>query len=251
VESAQRHELVLQTLRERDRVAVAELAELTMCSAMTIRRDLETLERDGLLRRVRGGAVSSLTGEGAPFFVRGRQQVLAKRRIGARVAQLLDDGESVVLDGGTTVLEVARALGDIRLTVLPLSLHAVQVLGAHDRIRLVLPGGEIRRGELAFVGALTEHAFEVMRFDTLVLGVCGLTTRDGVTAHDLAEAQVKRAAVRASVRVVAAADGSKLGRTTFGRVCPISDIDVLCTDATAPEEQVADLRAAGVEVHVA
>jgi DeoR/GlpR family transcriptional regulator of sugar metabolism len=224
---------------------------LTECSEMTIRRDLETLERDGLLRRVRGGAVSMLTGEETPFFVRGRQQVQAKRRIGARVAQLLDDGESVVLDSGTTVLEVARALGDTRLTVLPLSLHIAQVLAAHDGVRLVLPGGEVRRGELAFVGALAEYAFEVMRFDTFVLGVCGVSARDGVTAHDLAEAQVKRAAVRASVRVVAAADGSKLGRTTFGRVCPISDVDVLCTDAAAPEEQVADLRAAGVEVHVA
>jgi DeoR/GlpR family transcriptional regulator of sugar metabolism len=227
---AWRHEQILRRLRGGERVAVGALAELVGASEMTVRRDLDVLEREGLLRRVRGAAVSMLSGEETPYAARSRQRLEAKRRIGAAVAGLLDDGETVVLDGGSTTLEVARKLTERRLTVLPLSLHAADALRGAEQVRLVLPGGDIRPGELSFVGPLTEHAFEVMRFDTMVLGSCGLSARNGVSAHDLAEGAVKKAAVEASARVVAAIDSSKFGRTAFGRVCPVRDIHVLVTD---------------------
>ncbi|GAB2993155.1 DeoR/GlpR family DNA-binding transcription regulator [Saccharothrix stipae] len=231
-------------------MAVGTLAGLVGASEMTVRRDLDVLEREGLLRRVRGAAVGMLTGEETPYAARSRQRLEVKRRIGAAVAALLDDGEAVVLDGGSTTVEVARVLIDRRMTVLPLSLHAADLLRGAEQVRLVLPGGDLRPGELAFVGPLTEHAFEVMRFDTVVLGSCGLSVRDGVSAHDLAEGAVKKAAVDASARVVAAIDSSKFGRTAFGRVCPVEAIDVLVTDSEAPEEEVARMRDAGVEVRL-
>ncbi|MCP2169455.1 DeoR/GlpR family DNA-binding transcription regulator [Goodfellowiella coeruleoviolacea] len=241
--------MILRALRERDRVPVTVLAELTGCSEMTIRRDLDVLERDGCLRRVRGAAVNMLTGEETPFPLRARQQVEAKRRLGAAVAGMLDDGETVVLDSGTTTLEVARSLADRRLTVLPLSLHGADALRPAERVRLVLPGGDLRAGELTFVGPLTEYALNTMRFDTVVLGCCGLTVRDGVTAHDLVEAQVKKAAVAASARVIAVLDHAKLVRTAFARVCAVAEVDVVVTDRDAPADQVDQLRQAGVEVH--
>ncbi|KAA2252976.1 DeoR/GlpR transcriptional regulator [Solihabitans fulvus] len=250
MDSAERYEVILRALRERERVAVGTLAELTGCSEMTVRRDLDALEREGLLRRVRGAAVNMLTGEETPYSARTRQRIEAKRRIGAAAAALVDDGESVVLDGGTTTLEAARALVDHRLTVLPLSLHGADALRAADQIRLVLPGGELRAGELSFVGPLTEHAFQVMRFDTMLLGCCALSVRDGVSAHDLAELAVKSAAITASARVIAAVDSSKLGRTAFGRVCPVDRLDIVVTDRDAAPEQVAAIREAGVEVHL-
>ncbi|MEV0681500.1 DeoR/GlpR family DNA-binding transcription regulator [Actinosynnema sp. NPDC050436] len=250
VDVARRHELILQSLRQGRRVGVGALAELVQASEMTVRRDLDVLERDGLLRRVRGAAVGMLTGEETPYAARARQRLEAKRRIGHAVAELLDDGETVVLDGGTTTLEVARRLTDRRVTVLPLSLHSVDVLRTADQVRVVLPGGELRPGELAFGGPLTLYAFQVMRFDTVVLGCCGLSAANGVSAHDLAEVAVKRAAVDASARVVAAVDSSKLGRTAFGRVCPAREVDVLVTDEDAPEDEVARLRKAGVEVRL-
>ncbi|CAL9404050.1 Glucitol operon repressor [Actinosynnema sp. ALI-1.44] len=247
---ATRHELILQRLRGGERVAVGALAELVGASEMTVRRDLDVLERDGLLRRVRGAAVSMLTGEETPYAARSRQRLEAKRRIGEAVADLLDDGETVVLDGGSTTLEVARRLTDRRLTVLPLSLHAADALRGAENVRMVLPGGDIRPGELAFVGPLTEYAFKVMRFDTMVLGSCGLSARDGVSAHDLAEGAVKKAAVDASARIVAAVDSSKFGRTAFGRVCGADEIDVLVTDRDAPQDEVERLRETGVEVRL-
>ncbi|GLZ33591.1 DeoR family transcriptional regulator [Lentzea sp. NBRC 105346] len=250
VDVAKRHELILRSLRRGNRVGVGELAELTGCSEMTVRRDLDQLEREGLLRRVRGAAVSMLTGEETPFAARSRQRLDVKRRIGLEVASLVDDGETVVLDGGSTTLEAGRLLASRRLTVLPLSLHGVDVLrGAHE-IRLVLPGGEVRPGELSFVGPLALAAFDLMRFDTMILSSCGLSARDGVSAHDLAESAVKKAAVLASRRVIAAVDSTKFGRAAFGRVCPASVIDVLVTDEDAPEDEVDALRAEGVEVRL-
>ncbi|RKT56307.1 DeoR/GlpR family DNA-binding transcription regulator [Saccharothrix australiensis] len=250
VDVAQRHELILQSLREHRRVGVGALARLVGASGMTVRRDLDALARDGLLRRVRGAAEGVPTGEETPFAARARQRLDVKRRIGAAVAALLDDGETVVLDGGSTALEVARRLTDRRLTVLPLSLHAVDVLRAADRVRLVLPGGDLRPGGLAFVGPLAEQAFRVVRFDTAVLGGCGFSARDGVSTHDLAEGAVKRAAVEASGRVVLAVDSSKFGRAAFGRVCGAREVDVLVTDEDAPEDEVARLRDEGVEVRL-
>jgi len=248
VESSERHEVILRALRDRDRVPVIELAELTGCSEMTVRRDLDVLERDGLLKRIRGGAVGMLTSEETPFPARTRHQAAVKQRIGAAVANLIDDGESLVVDGGTTALEVARCLVDRRLTVLPLSLHVVDVLRGSDRLRLVIPGGDVRPAEQSFTGPLTEHVFDVVRLDTAVIGCCGLTAHDGVSAHDLAEAQVKRAALAASARVIAAVDSSKFGRTAFGRVCPVTDLDIVVTDQDAPVEQIEKFRAQGVEV---
>lgn len=250
VEVAKRHELILQSLRRGERVSVGELAELTRCSEMTIRRDLDLLEREGLLRRVRGAAVGMLTGEETPYSARSRQRVDVKRRIGHEVASLIDDGETVVLDGGSTTLEAARLLVSRRLTVLPLSLHGIDALRGGTAIRLVVPGGDVRPGELSFVGPLTAHALDVMRFDTMILGSCGLSARDGVSAHDLAEGAVKKAAVEASARVIAAVDSSKFGRTAFGRVCAAVEIDVLVTDSDAPADEVATLRDQGVEVRL-
>ena len=250
MDGAKRHELILQSLRQGERVTVGALAELVGCSEMTVRRDLDTLERDGLLRRVRGAAVSMLTSEETPYAARSRQRVEAKRRIGAAVAELIDDGESIVIDGGSTTLEAAKLLTERRLTVVPLSLHVANALRAAERVRLVLPGGDLRPGELAFVGPLAEYALQVMRFDTMVLGSCGLSVRDGVSSHDLLEGAVKKAGVTASARVIAAVDSSKFGRTAFGRVCPIDSIDVLVTDVDAPVDEVAALRDAGVEVRL-
>ncbi|MCP2098694.1 MULTISPECIES: DeoR/GlpR family DNA-binding transcription regulator [Actinosynnema] len=248
VDVAQRHEVILGSLRHGGRVGVAEIAELVGCSEMTVRRDLDVLEREGLLRRVRGAAVGMLTGQATPYSARVRQRVEAKRRIGAAVAGMLDEGETAVLDAGTTTLEVARCLVDRRVTVLALSLHAVDLLRGSAEVRLLLPGGEVRAGEQAFTGPLTEHAFRVMRFDTVVLSSCGLSARDGVSAHDLGESAVKLAAVGAAGRVVAAVDSSKFGRTAFGRVCGVEEIDVLVTDVDAPGDEVARIRDAGVEV---
>jgi DeoR/GlpR family transcriptional regulator of sugar metabolism len=251
MDSADRIRAIMNALRVSDSVSVTELATTYGVSEMTIRRDLDELAQQGVVRRVRGGALSLLLrGEEPPFGVREREAVDAKRRIGAEVASLLADGEAVLLDGGTTVLEVARSVRDRRMTVLPLALQAAQELAGAPRVRLVLPGGELRQGEMNLVGPLTETSIKALRFDTAVIGCCGLSAEHGLTAYDLPEVAVKQAAIASARRVVVACDSGKFSRTAFGAVCRLDQIDVVVTDDGIPQDQHDALTAAGVAVRV-
>ncbi|MFF5205768.1 DeoR/GlpR family DNA-binding transcription regulator [Streptosporangium sp. NPDC000396] len=251
MESADRIRAIMSALRVNDTVSVTELAVEHAVSEMTIRRDLDELAQQGVVRRVRGGAVSLLLrGEEPPFGVRAREAIEVKRRIAAEVATLLTDGEAVLLDGGTTGLEVARAIRDRRLTVLPLCLQSAHELGTAPRIRLVLPGGEVRPGELNFTGPLTENAIRSLRFDTAIIGCCGLSAAHGMTAHDLSDVAVKQAAIASARRVVVATDSSKFTRTAFGAVCPLDRLDMVVTDDALPPAEHDALTAAGVIVRI-
>ncbi|GAU70562.1 DeoR family transcriptional regulator [Streptomyces sp. NBRC 110611] len=250
--SAERLKRITDAVREHGRSSVAELAQLTGASEMTIRRDLEVLAEQGVLERYRGGARSLLLrGEEPPFALRAQEGLEVKRRIAAEVAALVADGESVVLDGGTTCLEVARLLVHRRLTVMPLSLHAANALADAAQLTLLLPGGQPRRGELALTGPLTEASLAALRFDTAILGCCGLTATDGLTAYDLADAAVKRAAMASSRRVIAVAEAAKLSRTALAHVAPASALHAVVTDQAAPADATDALSAAGLTVRMA
>ncbi|MGI8335973.1 DeoR/GlpR family DNA-binding transcription regulator [Actinomadura scrupuli] len=251
MESSDRVAAILRALRVQDSVAVAELAAEHRVSEMTIRRDLDELAQQGIVRRIRGGAQSLLLrGDEPPFAAREREAADAKRRIGAEVAALLADGEAVLLDGGTTVLEVARALHDRRLTVVPLAMQPAHELTGGARIRLVLPGGEVRPGELNFHGPLTESSITSLRFDTTVIGCCGLSARHGLTAHDLPEVAIKQAAIASARRVIVACDSGKFSRTAFGAVCRLDRLDVVVTDDGIPPAEHDALTAANVAVRI-
>jgi DeoR/GlpR family transcriptional regulator of sugar metabolism len=239
---------MIELLQRDGQVEVARLAARFGTAEMTVRRDLDRLVAMGAARRVRGGATSLLMrGEELPFRMRTSEHNEAKRRIGVAVAAALQDGEAVVLDSGTTAVEVAHASVGRRLTVTPLSLHAVGVLSPSESIRLVIPGGEIRQGELAMVGPLALASIGALRFDTAVLSCCGLA--DGqITTHDLGDAAVKQAMLASSARVILAADASKFRRTAMALVGSTVMVDMVITDSAAPFEALDALRAAGVEV---
>ncbi len=250
VDTTDRTLSIIERLRASEHVTVPELATSTGCSEMTIRRDLDHLAEQGALRRVRGGAVSLLLrGESTPFALREHEATAAKRRIAAEVAELVSDGESVILDSGTTNLEVARALTGRRITAIPLDLHGANAL-ATAGANLLLPGGQTRPGDLSFVGHLTENSLRELRVDTVVLGCCGLSAEHGLTAHELTEVPVKQAAITSARRAIAACDGSKFTRTGLGHVCPITGLDLVVTDDGIPPETRATMEGAGVVVHV-
>ncbi|MEV5775692.1 DeoR/GlpR family DNA-binding transcription regulator [Streptomyces antimycoticus] len=248
--NADRHGLIAKVVRDSGRATVQELAELTGASEMTIRRDLDTLAAQGVLERVRGGARTLLLrGEGPPFALRAHEAVEAKRRIAAEICALLVDGESVLLDSGTTCLEVARLLRERPVTVMPLSLQAIRLLAeTPDPATLVVPGGQPRAAEGALTGPLTLASLAALRFDTAVIGCCGLTAADGLTAYDLDDAAVKKAGIASARRVIAAADGSKLGHTAYAHVGPAALVHTLVTDTTAAAEEVTALEAGGTVV---
>lgn len=231
-----RRAAILRALDATGRVAVSELRQMTLVSDMTIRRDLVALEREGLLKRARGGAVSvtSLSYE-PPYIIRKDTNASAKARIGKRVASLLREGETVILDVGTTAVEVARALkGRQNLTVLTSNLRAAAILADEPGIVLLLTGGKTRNRERSLVGHLATRAFEDLVFDVFVMGAAGVHQEFGVTDYNVDEAQVKRAAVGASQRRIVSADSSKLGKVAFAKLCDLGQIDTIVTDDASP-----------------
>jgi DeoR/GlpR family transcriptional regulator of sugar metabolism len=249
VNATERISQLVETLRREGRIDIAAAAVEFGTAEMTIRRDLDQLVARGIARRVRGGAVNLLMrGEELPFTMREVEAVDSKRRIAAAVAELIADGEAVGLDSGTTVMATAQALRGRRLTVMPLSLHAAMAFTASTSVRLIMPGGEARPGELAMVGPLALASIAALRFDTVVLGCCGVSPEGHLMAHDLGDAEVKRALLASARRSVLAIDGAKFGQTALAVVCDVADVDLVVTDTTAPQAAIAALEAAGVEV---
>lgn len=251
--SSSRQTKVLQILETEERVQVVELARQFGVSDMTVRRDLEVLEQQGAINRVHGGAVRAQSRSyEPPFAVRLARSHDAKRRIAAVAASLLRKGETVILDAGTTTLEVARALrGGPDLRVLTMSLHGANLLQDQPQITLMTCGGVVRFGEHSLTGAMAERAFLDFSFDTYFMSAGGIDTEMGVTEYNPEDAAVKRAAFANARRRIAVVDGSKIGTTAFARVCAIGDLDMIITDRSAAETKLEEFRAAGTEVMLA
>jgi DeoR/GlpR family transcriptional regulator of sugar metabolism len=247
---SERRQAVLRRLTTRGEVGFADLAEEFGVSEMTIRRDLESLEADGLARRVRGGAISVVSSSyEPPFAVRATTASEAKTAIGVTAAGLVNDGDTVIVDVGTTTMELARALHGRRgLTVVTASLPIAVELGNDPDVRVLVTGGQVRSGELSLAGGMAEDAFGALNCDLAFIGVAGVCATPGLTEYNPDDARVKRAAIAAARRSVVLADSSKLGRVAFATVAPLSAVDAVVTDAPAVHQAVSELVAAGAEV---
>jgi DeoR/GlpR family transcriptional regulator of sugar metabolism len=244
----ERQSAILDLLRSHGRVLANDLSQAFDVSADTIRRDLRELDERGLLRRVHGGALPR-HGDAAPFASRARRAPAAKASIARRAAQLVSDGQVVILDGGTTTLEVARALSpELRATVITTSPPVAVALSEHPGLEIAVIGGTLRHDALVTVGAGTVDALRMIRADVVMLGVCGLHPEIGVTTDDLEEARVKAEMIDGAAEVVALADHDKLGTAMAARVAPIEAITTLVTDSDASDASFAPYRDAGIQV---
>lgn len=244
----ERRTLILDRLRTEGRVLAADLSAELDVSSDTIRRDLRELDAAGLVRRVHGGALPR-HGDASPFAARARRAPEAKASIARRAAACVADGQVVVLDGGTTTLELARALrDDLRASVITVSPPIALALADHPGVEVTVVGGTLRRNALVTVGATAVEALRVIRADVVFLGVCGLHPEIGVTTEDLEERHVKAAMIDGAAEVVALADHDKLGTAMPVVVAPMRAVTQLVTDADAEESALAPYRALGIEV---
>jgi len=241
---------MLELLETEGELKVAELSSRFSISEMTVRRDLEVLEREGILKRVRGGAIGATSRSyEPPFALRAGRNAEVKKRIGAAVARMISDGETVIIDVGTTALAVAEALKDRRgLTIVTPSLRAAWLLADNAELRVMVTGGIVRPVERSLVGPLSDKAFENLYCDTYIMGIGGIDVDAGFTEFNLDDARVKQEAMRYSRRCVAVADATKLGRVAFARVAGLDQVDALVTDGGADGAKVRGLREAGLEV---
>lgn len=247
----ERRDLILERLTTGGRVLAAHLSDELGVSQDTIRRDLRELDEAGMLRRVHGGALPR-QGDRTPFAVRARRAPEAKQSIARRAAACVCDGQIVMLDGGTTTLELARALGDdLSATVVTPSLPVALALADHPRVEVSLVGGRVRRSALVSVGAGAVRQLEGIRADVVFLGVCGLHPESGVTVQDGDERDTKAAMIAGAAEVYGLADHDKLGTALPFVVAPLTAVTHLITDRQASKAALAPYRDAGIEVLLA
>jgi DeoR/GlpR family transcriptional regulator of sugar metabolism len=250
VTTGERRRRIEGLLAHRGEVVIGRLAGEFDVSEMTIRRDLESLEDAGVARRVRGGAIATVSrGYEPPFAARATADRPAKAAVAAAAGRLLADGDTAILDVGTTTLELARCLRGRRgITIVTPSTPAALELANEPNMRVVLTGGIVRPGELSLVGDFAERAFDELNCDTVFLGVGGVHPERGFTEYNLDDARVKRAALRAARRCVVLADATKLERVCLATIAPLAQADVLVTDADPDHPALGAARDAGVEV---
>lgn len=251
-----RQALIVEYLATHGEVTVADLCKRFETSDMTIRRDLAEMDRAGMLRRVHGGAISAQgRAYEPPFTLRSTQERSVKDAIAARALSFIDDGDSIALDVGSTVLALAPLLTERRgLTILtssiPVAQHIIESMSLGRDCRLIITGGETRPGELSMVGDLAQRAYREYHVDKAFLGIGGVSLDDGLSDYNVEDALVKRELLKSANNVYVLAHGAKFGRTTFATVGSLDHVDAFVTDRTAPGDVLAGLADRGHEVHV-
>lgn len=234
----------------RHRVArVNDLCRILGASPASVRRDLTDMEKRGLIHRVHGGAVANETRLDEPLFD-DKASIAAreKQRIAKAALEYVKPGDSVFLDGGSTVLALARLIHEMtRLTVVTNSLRIASLLSGAGP-RLIVAGGELRRLSQTFTGSLTRPLLDVLHIDAAFMGTIGFSTKDGLTTTDPGEAHTKSLVMSHAGRVILMADSSKFQKTSFVKFGDINDVDVLVTDTGLPQSAAREIRNAGAKV---
>ena len=252
-----RRRTIVELVQESGSKTVPELCELFDVSEMTIRRDLRDLDREGALRRVHGGAVSSLgRSYEPPFTIRSTRNAEIKRAIGQKAAELIVDGDSIALDVGTTTLEIAQALqGKHNLTIitasLPIANEIVSNLSLTSEVRLILTGGIVRSGELSMIGEIAARTYAEFHVDKAFIGVGGISFEDGLTEYNIEDAVVKKPLIQNAHRRIVVTESTKIGRTTFTTIAPLTVVDTIITDSQISAQSLGRFEELGIEVLVA
>ena len=247
-----RRERIVEQVQRDGSVRVADLAVRFDVSEVTIRSDLVILEREGRLLRDRGGALA----KGNHHFVtsllgvdqRASLHLDKKRRIGASAAQRVSPGDAILIDAGTTAVEIARRLTHLSpLTIVTNALNVALELGAAAGQRLILLGGTFNRESSSTVGSLTEQNLAELSVQKLFLGTQAMNA-DGLTDSTMEIAQAKRAMIRSARQVILVTDSSKWDTSSLTKVAPLTEIDTIITDSDLPEEARAQIEALGIEL---
>ena len=241
---------IIDVVNRDGKARVEDLAALFNVSSVTIRSDLSFLESNGYVVRSHGAAIPN-TGVVAELTVheKRRHNPDIKTRIGQAAAKLINSGDTVILDSGTTAKEIASSLKSIgSAVVMTNGLDVAMELASAPGIEVLMPGGILRKNALSFSGPQAEQGLKNYCFDKLFLGVDGFDLRAGITTHNEQEASLNRLMCDISEQVIAVADSSKFGKRSCHMIREFGKIDILVTDSGIPDEYVEGLRDMKVEV---
>jgi DeoR family transcriptional regulator of aga operon len=247
-EERRRH--ILEILTRDGRVLVVDLAKQFHTSQVTIRKDLDILQAHGRIHRSHGGALPARESALEDPTLREKEKLhrTEKLHIAAAAARMVQEGQVVILDSGTTTTAIARALRDFQnLTIITNAVNIAAELSGSS-LEVILTGGTLRKNSFSLVGPIAEETLRRLNADILFLGVDGFDVQHGLTTPNLLEAKVNRAMMDVARVVVAVCDSSKFGRRTLSSIAPTSGVHHLITDRGIPKPDLATLKKAGVQV---
>ena len=246
----ERRSNILELLQEQKSVMVTDLSLRFKVTEETIRRDLEKLEKEGLLKRTYGGAVvKDVTQSDLPFKVREVKNMEGKLRIGAKVAELIEDGDSLMLDSSSTALYVAKSIKNKkRLTVITNCYNIVLELSGAKDFRIICTGGTLNANAMSFVGHSAENFVQGYNADKAIVSCNGMDISKGITDSNEMEAEVKKSMAESSKKTFLAVDSTKFNKVSFIKLMEYDKVDCIITDKQLPQEWEKMLKNRGIEI---
>ncbi len=246
----ERRRAILEILNREGRVLVIDLARRFETSQVTIRKDLEALHAHGLIHRTHGGGLPAREGALEDPTLREKEKLHHKEKlhIAAAAAKMVQEGQVIILDSGTTTTEIARALRNFKtLTIVTNAVNIAAELSGTE-VDVILTGGTLRKNSFSLVGPIAEETLRRLNADVLFLGVDGFDVHYGLSTPNLLEAKVNRTMVEVAKRTIAVCDASKFGRRSLSLIAPPTALHEVITDRSAPKADVRALKKIGIEV---
>ncbi len=251
---SERHQKIYELLRKHKNLSIDRLSSILEISKMTVRRDLDRLIKKGIVQRVHGGAIISRTNEyEPPYLIRSLEMMQEKQMIGRLAASLIKDNAVIIVDIGSTLLELIRNIPENNnITVITNWIPvAVELSKKRGLFNLVLVGGKVFTDELSIVGGYPEEMLKDFNADIVFLGVGGISDKFGITDFNMDEVQVKKQMINSSREVIVLADHSKFGRIAPIKITDIKSIDKIITDDGLKEEDKINIERFDTEVIIA
>jgi DeoR family transcriptional regulator, aga operon transcriptional repressor len=253
-DTVDRREKILKLIAENGKVYVHELSDLFTVSEVTIRNDLDQLEKKNHLIRARGGALKleKLVSLDFNLSDKHRLHYAEKVRIGKKAASLIHDSETIILDSGTTTAEIAKNLATIRnISVITNAINIVNILVQYPAINVIMPGGYLRQNSLSLVGPFAAKNLKNLYVDKAFIGVDGFDPALGAYTPNIEEAYLNEIMIDIAKEVILVADSSKFDRKSLTFICPVSSINIIVTDEGLSEANRKKLEDNGIQVLIA
>lgn len=244
----ERQREISSILHENGSVKVNELSEHFGVSEATIRRDLQEMDSKKLLKKTHGGAVKIQIINFEPSFIDKKDKKNEEKYfIGKAAASMINNGDTIILDSGTTTLELSKNITADDITVITNSIDIAAELSGKNNVKIILTGGVLRENTRSMVGYTCEEMLKNFRVDKAFIGANGISLIDGVTTPDITEAQVKKAMINSANKIIIVVDSSKFENVCFSVVCPITHVSTVVTSGDISKEIINDFTRQGIE----
>jgi len=249
----ERRAKIIEMLENDGQVTVPRLSKLFNVSAVTIWNVLDQLESKEMLVRSRGGALRiNRVGIDYQLDVKSKKHTKEKQLIGIKAAELINEEDTIILDSGTTTLEVAKNLSNFQdLTVITNALNIAGHLVNFPNVKLIIPGGSLRKNSLSLIGAAAEEGFKHYYCDKLFLGVDGIDSTNGISTPNVEECHINQVMIKLAKEIIVVTDSSKFFRRSFALISPIDKIHTVITDSNIPDDEHQKLVNRGLRVIIA